>query len=451
MKKLMFVALILAAGISFADNYSPSKVPTGTTSPDVMPGTVNFQGLLRDPATGNPYKDGIYTLECRLYTALTGTKAIWGAKYQAYVREGYFNIMLGSTGTPLSGCTYPNPTDLWKALWYSGDNRELYLGVTPWQGSDGQTIADADKRKEITPRQQLLAAPFALRAQKAQYADAAVTDFKVPGDLTVAGQIKSGDGSVFGLKNVSSTDMVLNIGDSTTTPYNTNVKGYHVNITSGTDISLNAGFGLGVQLGAGHALGVGGNGGIVRLNDLSKIEAYSDSAYVGWDKNDKTRGGMYFSKNNDNLRISADNVVMSGKQIGKSEGAKLEVIGSQSLVIGAGELRWKASSGQVTRPFRIDKVEVTLDANTSSLTTSLESKLNFGGVGKAVDYAWMIVGYEFLPDGLNETQWRSPELRALEIIQDGHCTLHIAVDEAINKSRKFVVTLLGINTNFLNY
>ena len=240
MKKLMFIALALAAGISFAADYSPSSLPANTNQPDVMPGMVNFQGLLRDPATGNVYANGLYDLECRIYTSVSSSaKPLWGAKYQAYVRDGYFNIMLGSSANELSGCTYKS-TELWKALWYDTQNRELYLGVTPWQRANGSTIEDAKDRVEVLPRQQLLASPFSFRAHKAQYADAATGNFTVKGDLSVNGQILN-NGKSFGLKNVTATDEAITVGANTASPDKTTMQGRTVNIESGDGLNLTAG------------------------------------------------------------------------------------------------------------------------------------------------------------------------------------------------------------------
>ena len=445
MKKLMFVALILAAGISFADDYSPSKVPTGATSPDVMPGVVNFQGLLRDPATGNPYKDGIYTLECRLYTALTGTKAIWGAKYQAYVREGYFNIMLGSTGTPLGGCTYQNPTDLWKALWYSGDNRELYLGVTPWQGADGQTIADADKRKEITPRQQLLAAPFALRAQKAQYADAAVTDFKVPGDLTVAGQIKNADGSAFGLKNVKAGDTTLQLGNDTTSPYETKVFGSVVSLTSGSTMAFNPGANLNVELAAGKNLAVYGNNGEVWINDASRVEVQGGEIELRWGAAGTVHsGGIAVKKDEDAIKLSAKTVLMKSTSSNVDRG--LLQAGDNGF-IGFGNITWGTDGGSSGRPFVLGTVTVDLPKDAYYTDVTISSKLS--EARNENDYRWMIVGYEIVrSSSMSDSQWRSPELR--EMVISNNKWIRVRVDESISVARQFKVQLLGINAKWCN-
>lgn len=448
MKKLMFIAVVLAAGISFAADYSPSGLPANTNQPDVMPGQVNFQGLLRDPATGNPYADGIYTLECRLYTALTGTKAIWGAKYQAYVREGYFNIMLGSTGTPLSGCTYAKPEDLWKALWYSGDNRELYLGVTPWHGADGQTIADADKRKEITPRQQLLAAPFALRAQKAQYADAAVKNFNVPGDLTVTGQIKNSDGTAFGLKNIKTDVTGIEIGTSTTVPSKTVMQGEDVAITSGDELNLNPGGEMKVSLAAGKTMTVDGNDGHVYFKNFNTFDStadffnvYSGSIYLGWDKSSNHSFGMRISGGSETVTLEADCIDLRAHKKDESVyNASLSVCDDE--VSGIGDMKWwMASAKKFNSPIVFRTVYVELPKNETQVSKSIATLINDSSLS-VTDYAWSVVGYTFVQVNENETQWRSPELRRMRC---RGVNLELGVDAYVGVSRFWLVQLMGVS------
>lgn len=447
MKKLMFIAVVLAAGISFAADYSPSGLPANTNQPDVMPGQVNFQGLLRDPATGSPYADGIYTLECRLYAGLTGTKAIWGAKYQAYVREGYFNIMLGSTGTPLSGCTYQNPTDLWKALWYSGDNRELYLGVTPWQGADGQTIADADKRKEITPRQQLLAAPFALRAQKAQYADAAVKNFNVPGDLTVSGQIKNSDGTAFGLKNIKTDDTGIEIGTSTTAPSKTVMQGEDVAITSGDELNLNPGGEMKVTLAAGKTMTVEGSGGHVHFNNFNTFDAtadffsaYSGSIYLGWDKSGKDQYGIRISDGEECVRLSAPSIdLRASEKDGSKSDAYLGLGGGE--IFGEGDVRWKNSAKNFKSPIVFRTVLIELPKDATQVSKSIATLIGDGSVSVS-DYAWSVAGYTFVKANENESQWRSPELRRMRC---RGVNLELGVDAYVGVPRFWRVQLMGVS------
>ena len=374
MKKLMFIALALAAGISFAADYSPSSLPANTNQPDVMPGMVNFQGLLRDPATGNVYANGLYDLECRIYTSVSSSaKPLWGAKYQAYVRDGYFNIMLGSSANELSGCTYKS-TELWKALWYDTQNRELYLGVTPWQRANGTTIEDAKDRVEVLPRQQLLASPFSFRAHKAQYADAATGNFTVKGDLSVDGQILN-NGKSFGLKNVTATDEAITVGANTASPDKTTMQGRTVNIESGDGLNLTAGGDATVTTTAGKSLTVGG-GGSVAVEVTGNVSAKGKDVTVTANAKAKVVGTTEASlkhSGGDGVTVDKDGVfITSPTYVGY------------------------AYNGIRNPPIIFENAIVSLPAGTASVSPLLTS-LNLSSIGGnstlARQYTWAVVGY----------------------------------------------------------
>ena len=161
-----------------------AAVPSSITK--FVPEYINYQGYLANPATGAAYTDGLYTIQCRLYREASGGTAIWGAKYSVYVKDGYFNIMLGDNNAAELNYTYKK-NELWRALWYdtaASERNNLWLGVTPEQNATHATITSPT---EISPRQQLLAAPYAFRAQAAEYAEQSIGAFKVNGALTVSG------------------------------------------------------------------------------------------------------------------------------------------------------------------------------------------------------------------------------------------------------------------------
>lgn len=264
MKKLMLATLALAAAFTLsAENYTPSAIPSGLTQSDVTPGEINYQGVLRNPKNGELYADGIYTLECRIYSQESGGTALWGASYSAYVKDGYFNLMLGATGAQLGNCTY-GPTELWKALWYTTGKRELYLGVTPRQGADGAALVSPT---EIKPRQKLLTAPFAFRAQKAQYADAAPGNFKVGGNLNVAGDVTVANGKKLTLKNITATDSEVKIGTSSSSPATTTIQGSKITVESGSALNVNSHGNATVTMDSGKTLNV--LGGEVKVNNVN--------------------------------------------------------------------------------------------------------------------------------------------------------------------------------------
>lgn len=133
--KTIAVAAFAAVAVP---SLTSAAVPT-TSVTQTVPGTMNYQGYLADPSTGNPYVDGIYTLDIRIWSASSGGTCLWGGKYSVYVKDGYFNIMLGDSSaqalTSSDGTTptYGN-TLLWKALWgSSATDTTRYLGVTPLQ------------------------------------------------------------------------------------------------------------------------------------------------------------------------------------------------------------------------------------------------------------------------------------------------------------------------------
>jgi len=182
-------SLVVAALAAFATPVvTVAAVPS--TATQNVPGTMNYQGYLADPSTGTAYVDGIYTLDIRIWNSPADkTGCLWGGKYTVYVKGGYFNLMLGDpSATALTAADGTLPTyanaDLWKALWDNGSDNVRYLGVTMRQDASHATVSSP---VEIAPRQQLLTSPFAFRAQRAQYADQSVSDFSVPGKLTVSG------------------------------------------------------------------------------------------------------------------------------------------------------------------------------------------------------------------------------------------------------------------------
>jgi hypothetical protein len=104
-----------------------------------VPGRVDFQGLLLD--SGGQKVNGAVDLVFTLYDAPTGGTALWTEAHpDVQVSDGVYGVTLGTT-TPLT-----------PAILGSG-NVHLQISV------DGETL---------TPRRQLLAVPYAVRAQTAE-------------------------------------------------------------------------------------------------------------------------------------------------------------------------------------------------------------------------------------------------------------------------------------------
>ena len=186
--KIAFAALA-AVGVM---NVVKAEVPAGII--EAVPSTMNYQGYLTDPSTGAKYEDGIYKFEFRIYDAISGGTCLWGGTYSSYVKEGYFNVMLGDRGADelmnMPTAKYSN-AELWKVFWGTDEaDKERYLAVTPFQTG---THAAISSPVEITPRQRLLTSPFAFRAERAHYAhtvESCYTNFTVAGKTISNGIIE---------------------------------------------------------------------------------------------------------------------------------------------------------------------------------------------------------------------------------------------------------------------
>lgn len=145
-----------------------SSVPPGMT----------YQGRLID-ANSTPVPDGTgYEIEVRLWNASTGGNLLWGTRYTGVpLKNGAFNLILGSGGTSISGAS---TTDLKAAF----STSTVYLGLTATKNAAGAAIPSPT---EILPRQQLLASPYAFRAE------IAATTISVQSDGVLSTSIKDGE------------------------------------------------------------------------------------------------------------------------------------------------------------------------------------------------------------------------------------------------------------------
>ena len=253
-KMMVQVAAVLAmaAASVWAD------VPDSRTQ--VTPGIINYQGRLLTPQ-GGVYMDGVYSIEFRLHESSTGTgSGLWSRVYPVYVKDGYFNVMLGTPGSSASAVTplYPEEGDLWKALWYDSDNSSKangrYLGLKVTAVPAGAPAVPAE---EAFPRQRLLSAPFSERAQMAQYARAAYDTFTVGTTLMANGLITAAGGlTASGITTLTNTvvngTMTLNKGltvNNAEALFNKGitVTGSTANVKSGLDVAGVATFRGGVN------------------------------------------------------------------------------------------------------------------------------------------------------------------------------------------------------------
>ncbi|NOX37494.1 MAG: hypothetical protein GXO78_08150 [Calditrichaeota bacterium] len=112
-----------------------------------IPRAISYQGILTD-VNGTPVADGAYELTFRLYDALSNGNMLWEEKQTVPVKDGLFNVALGSV-TPL---VLPFDQPYW-------------LGITVGSGT------------EMSPRIPLAASPYSLNAQSV--ADSVITGEKV--------------------------------------------------------------------------------------------------------------------------------------------------------------------------------------------------------------------------------------------------------------------------------
>jgi len=108
---------------------------------NLVPASVNYQGQLTSPSTGQPVPDDSYEICFSIFDVETGGTPLWQECQTVTVSSGIFSVTLGET-TALTGDVF------------SGKPR--YLGIQV--GTD----------PEMTPRKKLSSVPYALRAENAE-------------------------------------------------------------------------------------------------------------------------------------------------------------------------------------------------------------------------------------------------------------------------------------------
>ena len=125
-----------------------------------VPGSFNYQGVLRD-GVGGPMPAQPTLVHFNLYDAATGGTLLWTNETTVLLdSNGLFNVTLPDVNGKLTGVI--------------ASNSEIFLGLAVGTGS------------EISPRQQLLSVPFALKAGDVSQAS---------GDFTVMEALSVGDGA----------------------------------------------------------------------------------------------------------------------------------------------------------------------------------------------------------------------------------------------------------------
>ncbi len=149
----LVILIMVAAGVRAQDGGAQTLAgETAQAQTTIVDGvlaastSMQYQGVLLDPVTGQPKPDGTYNMTFRLYN--TGGGVVWLEQQSVPVKTGMFSVLLGSV-TPL------NTSDF--------NGQELSLGVTV--GSDA----------EMFPRQPIARVPYAFQALNAQTATTANT------------------------------------------------------------------------------------------------------------------------------------------------------------------------------------------------------------------------------------------------------------------------------------
>ena len=151
----------------------------------LVPELLNYQGVLATLDGTRTYTNGLYDIQFKIWnepTATAATNLLWGQQYSLYVKDGYFNVVLGQGGQALTNVTqFNNLRDVFRTA--SGKTGR-YLGLTVKQDENHAAVPNP---VECTPRQQLLTAAFAFQSQYAQYANESTNKFYADKGLTVSG------------------------------------------------------------------------------------------------------------------------------------------------------------------------------------------------------------------------------------------------------------------------
>src|ERR1051325_10205973 len=166
-------SLVIASWLLLLPLFAATHAPAQTVPP-----LINYQGKLVN-SNGLPVSTGDYQLRFRVYDAVTDGNLIWGpqifngqtgAGYGPLVSvvQGWFNVILGPADT--NGVSIANG--------FAGTNRFMEIQLS--------------NNAPFSPRQQVLSAPFALRAASSALADLAAIASTVPDSSITSAKIAFG-------------------------------------------------------------------------------------------------------------------------------------------------------------------------------------------------------------------------------------------------------------------
>jgi microcystin-dependent protein len=200
---LITLSLLLGASLAIA------QTPT-------VPTLMSYQGRVTDTAgvlIGNTTPVN-RSVTFRLYTASTGGNAIWAEVQTATISGGEFSVLVGN-GTGLSGFPGPSapavqPYKTLSDIINTATTSSLYLGLTVDDGNSSTVDS------EISPRQQIVSAAFAMRSRVAEtVASASVTSSMISDGAVTTNTILAG-----AVNNAKIADLSVNtakLADATIT------------------------------------------------------------------------------------------------------------------------------------------------------------------------------------------------------------------------------------------
>ncbi len=103
----VMLAMVMGALLSVAALMGAGRLLAETLASDTVPEIVNYQGYLTD-AGGNPISSTV-TLQFGIWDASSGGSQVWSETHNnVTVSGGYFSVLLGSQGTPLTPSVFSN-------------------------------------------------------------------------------------------------------------------------------------------------------------------------------------------------------------------------------------------------------------------------------------------------------------------------------------------------------
>ena len=425
MKKTIAKAVMSAMLPVLALQFAHAAVPSSITQS--VPGKMNYQGYLQDVSGGSPYQNGTYTLDCRIYNSETGGTCLWGGRYRAFVKNGYFNIMLGDENSTqrlddMSNVTYTNAGDLWKALWGANDtDTTRYLGVTVHEDSNCYTI---DNPTEIMPRQQLLTSPFAFRAQSAKYASESMGDFTVGGNLTV-----NGTTTFSGTINAQSgTQQVGPIRASSTT---VNLGNGYTSATADNRSSLPSSL-----YGVANYLYFYS---YYSMNFKPTAGNVNFTVPSGYDMK-VTGAGDFISDVPVNTIGGSGATTIKGNSTTVKGSGNHQIMVNGNGVFGKGPFSWVASSSaQYQKPFQMKKVTLNFTAGQNYAIAEIQ---------RNNDYSWFIGGHSTTHRVLVNNNIY--DMKAYYRSDDGVWRVRVDVANNVSGDCQMDVVVIGINNDMVN-